>query len=163
MKLNDLAPNEGAKKSRKRVGRGIAAGQGKTAGRGTKGQGARSGGGKGAYFEGGQMPLARRLPFKRGFTNIRRVEYQAVNLDRLAEFDFGDETVSPEMMVAIGLIKKVTEPVAVLGRGDVDAAIRVQAHRFSTAARQKIEAAGGTAEVIPFSAEAGQEEELSTK
>ena len=85
MKLNDLSPNEGSKKSRKRVGRGISAGQGKTAGRGTKGQGARSGGLKGPYFEGGQLPLARRLPFKRGFTNIRRVEYKVVNLQRLAE------------------------------------------------------------------------------
>jgi large subunit ribosomal protein L15 len=152
MKLNDLGPNEGSKKSRKRVGRGISAGQGKTAGRGTKGQGARSGGGKGAYFEGGQLPLARRLPFKRGFTNIRRVEYKAVNLDRLAEFDFGDETVNPELMAAIGLIKKPTDRVVILGEGEVAAPIKVQAHRFSAAAKEKIEAAGGQAEVIPFNA-----------
>lgn len=152
MKLNDLGPNEGSKKSRKRVGRGISAGQGKTAGRGTKGQGARSGGGKGAYFEGGQLPLARRLPFKRGFTNIRRVQYQEVNLERLAEFDFGDETVTPELMAAIGLIKKTSERVVVLGSGELSGAINVQAHRFSAAAREKIEAAGGKAEVIPFSA-----------
>jgi large subunit ribosomal protein L15 len=134
------------------VGRGISAGQGKTAGRGTKGQGARSGGGKGAYFEGGQLPLARRLPFKRGFTNIRRVEYKAVNLDRLAEFDFGDETVNPELMAAIGLIKKSTDRVVILGEGEVVAPIKVQAHRFSAAAREKLEAAGGEAEVIPFNA-----------
>jgi large subunit ribosomal protein L15 len=152
MKLNDLGPNAGSKKSRKRVGRGISAGQGKTAGRGTKGQGARSGGGKGAYFEGGQLPLARRLPFKRGFTNIRRVEYKAVNLDRLAEFDFGDETVNPELMAAIGLIKKSTDRVVILGEGEVVAPIKVQAHRFSAAAREKLEAAGGEAEVIPFNA-----------
>ncbi len=152
MKLNDLRPNEGAKKSRKRVGRGISAGQGKTAGRGTKGQGARSGGGKGAYFEGGQLPLARRLPFKRGFTNIHRVEYQAVNLHRLAEFDFGDETVTPELMAAAGLIKKISERVVILGDGEIEGAITIQAHRFSATAKEKIEAAGGKAEVIPFSA-----------
>ena len=152
MKLNDLGPNEGSKKSRKRVGRGISAGQGKTAGRGTKGQGARSGGGKGAYFEGGQLPLARRLPFKRGFTTIRRVEYKAVNLDRLAEFEFGDETVTPELMAAIGLIKKSSDRVAILGGGEIAEAITVQAHRFSATAKEKIEAAGGKAEVIPFNA-----------
>lgn len=152
MKLNDLGPNEGSKKSRKRVGRGISAGQGKTAGRGTKGQGARSGGVKGAYFEGGQLPLARRLPFKRGFTNIRRVEYKAVNLDRLAEFEFGDETVTPELMAAIGLIKKSSDRVVILGEGELAEAITVQAHRFSATAKEKIEAAGGKAEVIPFNA-----------
>src|SRR5690606_18192726 len=152
MKLNDLGPNEGSKKSRKRVGRGISAGQGKTAGRGTKGQGARSGGGKGAYFEGGQLPLARRLPFKRGFTNIRRVEYKAVNLDRLAEFEFGGETVTLEMMAAIGLIKKTSDRVVILGDGELSEAITIQAHRFSATAKEKIEAAGGKAEVIPFNA-----------
>jgi len=145
MKLNDLGPNEGSKKSRKRVGRGISAGQGKTAGRGTKGQGARSGGGKGAYFEGGQLPLARRLPFKRGFTNIRRVEYKVVNLERLAEYDFGGETVTPELMAALGLIKKTY--------GEVSGAINVQAHRFSATAKDKIEAAGGKAEVIAYTVE----------
>ena len=152
MKLNDLGPNEGSKKSRKRVGRGISAGQGKTAGRGTKGQGARSGGGKGAYFEGGQLPLARRLPFKRGFTNIRRVAYKAVNLDRLAEFEIGGETVDPDLMAAIGLIKKPTDRVVVLGEGELAEAITVKAHRFSATAKEKIEAAGGKAEVIPFNA-----------
>ncbi len=152
MKLNDLGPNEGSKKSRKRVGRGISAGQGKTAGRGTKGQGARSGGGKGAYFEGGQLPLARRLPFKRGFTNIRRVAYKPVNLSRLAEFEFGGETVDPELMAAIGLIKKSSDRVAILGDGELSEAITVRAHRFSATALEKIEAAGGKAEVIPFNA-----------
>lgn len=152
MRINDLGPNEGSKKRRKRVGRGHAAGQGKTAGRGTKGQGARSGGKKGAYFEGGQLPLARRLPFKRGFTNIRRVEYSPVNLERLAEFEFGDETVTPELMAAIGLIKRATDRVVILGDGELEEALTVQAHRFSATAREKIEAAGGKAEVIPFSA-----------
>lgn len=148
MKLNDLGPNPGSKKRRKRVGRGIAAGQGKTAGRGTKGQGARSGGGKGAYFEGGQLPLARRLPFKRGFTNIRKVEYKAVNLYQLSEFDFGEEEVNPELMAAVGLIKKATDPVVILGDGEIEQAVTVIAHRFSANAKQKIEAAGGKAIVV---------------
>ncbi len=147
MKLNDLGPNPGSKKRRKRVGRGISAGQGKTAGRGTKGQGARSGGGKGAYFEGGQLPLARRLPFKRGFTNIRRVEYKPVNLYQLSEFDFGGEEVTPVLMAAVGLIKKATDPVVILGDGELEQSVTIVAHRFSASARQKIEAAGGKAVV----------------
>jgi large subunit ribosomal protein L15 len=150
MKLHDLRPNNGAKKKRKRVGRGISAGQGKTAGRGTKGQKARSGGGKGPYFEGGQLPLARRLPFKRGFTNIRKVYYKPVNLDRLAEFDFDGIEVTPEVMAAIGLIKKANDPVVVLGNGDVNAPMTVKAHRFSKTAREKIEAAGGSVEILPL-------------
>jgi large subunit ribosomal protein L15 len=154
MKLNDLSPSEGSKKSRKRVGRGISAGQGKTAGRGTKGQGARSGGTKGPYFEGGQLPLARRLPFKRGFTNIRRIEYKVVNLQRLAECDFDGETVTPELMADFGLIKKATDPVVVLGEGELSMALTVRAHRFSSSAKEKIEAAGGVAEVVPYSPKA---------
>ncbi len=150
MKLHDLRPEKGAKKKRKRVGRGAGAGQGKTAGRGTKGQKARSGGGKGIYFEGGQLPLARRLPYKRGFTNIRKVYYKAVNLRSLAEFDFGGDAVTPEIMAAIGLIKKPTDPVVVLGEGEIDVALTVKAHRFSTTAKEKIEAAGGTAELLPL-------------
>ncbi len=154
MKLNDLSPNPGSTKSRKRVGRGISAGQGKTAGRGTKGQGARSGGIKGPYFEGGQLPLARRLPFKRGFTNIRRIEYKVVNLQRLAECDFEGETVTPELMVEFGLIKKATDPVVVLGEGELSTPLTVHAHRFSSSAKEKIEAAGGTVEVIAYSPKA---------
>jgi large subunit ribosomal protein L15 len=148
MKLHDLRPNPGAKKKRKRVGRGIAAGQGKTAGRGTKGQGARSGGGKGPYFEGGQLPLARRLPFKRGFTNINKVYYKPVNLEQLAQFDFDGADVTPEILVAIGLLKKVTDPIVVLGNGELSMALTVKAHRFSASAKEKIEAAGGTVEII---------------
>jgi len=151
MKLHDLRPNEGKNQKRKRVGRGIAAGQGKTAGRGTKGQGARSGGGKGIYFEGGQLPLARRLPYKRGFTNINKVYYKPVNLKSLAEFDFEGEDVTPEVMAIVGLIKKPTDPVVVLGDGDLDVALSVKAHRFSASAKEKIEAAGGTIEVLPLS------------
>ncbi|MCC6601890.1 MAG: 50S ribosomal protein L15 [Anaerolineae bacterium] len=151
MKLHDLRPNEGSKKQRKRVGRGISAGQGKTAGRGTKGQGARSGGGKGIYFEGGQLPLARRLPYKRGFTNINKVYYKPVNLKSLAEFEFDGVEITPEVMSAVGLIKKPTDPVVVLGDGDLTVALNVKAHRFSATAKEKIEAAGGTIEVLPLS------------
>jgi large subunit ribosomal protein L15 len=150
MRLNDLRPNPGAKKKRKRVGRGISAGQGKTAGRGTKGQNARSGGGKGVYFEGGQLPLARRLPYKRGFTNIRKIYYKTVNLKQLAEFDFDGLDVTPEIMAGIGLIKKETDPVVILGDGELDVALTVKAHRFSGSAKEKIEAAGGTVEVLPL-------------
>lgn len=151
MKLNDLRPNPGAKKKRKRVGRGISAGQGKTAGRGTKGQGARSGGGKGVYFEGGQLPLARRLPYKRGFTNINKVYYKAINLKQLAEFDFDGLDVTPEIMAAVGLVKKETDPIAILGDGELTVALTVKAQRFSASAKEKIEAAGGTVEVLPLS------------
>ena len=154
MKWHDLRPAPGSKKSRKRVGRGTAAGQGKTAGRGTKGQGARAGGGKGPYFEGGQLPLVRRLPFKRGFTNIWRVEYAEVNLDRLGQFDNGAE-VSPETLFKAGLIKSSSRPVVILARGDLDKKLTVKAHRFSASARAKIEAAGGAVEVLPLE-EVGQ-------
>ncbi len=148
MKLHDLRPSEGAKKKRKRVGRGAGAGQGKTAGRGTKGQKARSGGGKGVYFEGGQLPLARRLPYKRGFTNIRKIYYTPVNLKNLAEFDFGEEAVTPEVLAEVGLIKKATNPVVILGDGELSTPLTVKAHRFSAVAKEKIEAAGGTVEVL---------------
>jgi large subunit ribosomal protein L15 len=147
MKLHDLRPAAGSKKDRKRVGRGIAAGQGKTAGRGTKGQGARSGGVKGPYFEGGQLPIVRRLPFKRGFTNIWRVEYAEVNLERLADFEAGAE-VSPETLAEAGIIKSAQDPVVVLGKGRLDRPLTVKAHRFSTTARAGIEAAGGTVELL---------------
>jgi large subunit ribosomal protein L15 len=148
MKLHDLRPDKGSRKKRKRVGRGIAAGQGKTAGRGTKGQGARTGKGKGRYFEGGQLPLVRRLPFKRGFTNIFRIEYQEVNVDALdARFDSGAE-VTPASLVEKGLIKEVDQPVVILGRGELQGRYTVRAHRFSKSAREKIEAAGGSVEEL---------------
>jgi large subunit ribosomal protein L15 len=151
MKLHDLRPNPGKKKERKRVGRGISAGQGKTAGRGTKGQNARSGGGKGIYFEGGQLPLARRLPYKRGFTNINKVYYNPVNLRDLADIDFEGVEVNPEVLAIVGLIRKPTDPVVILGDGELDQALTIKAHRFSAAAREKIEAAGGSVEIIPLS------------
>jgi large subunit ribosomal protein L15 len=147
MKLHELTPAAGARRSRKRVGRGIAAGQGKTAGRGTKGQGARSGGGKAPYFEGGQLPLVRRLPFKRGFTNIRKIQYAEVNVGRLQGFDAGAE-IDPLTMAAAGLIREPERPVVVLGVGVLRTALKVKAHRFSKTAREKIEAAGGSVEVI---------------
>ncbi len=149
MKLHDLRPDNGATKKRKRVGRGIAAGQGKTAGRGTKGQGARSGGGKGVYFEGGQLPLARRLPYKRGFTNPRKVYYKVVNVGDLSELDAGTE-ITPEVLLALGFLKKVTDPVAILGDGKLSVALNIKAHKFSKSAREQIEKAGGSAEVLPL-------------
>lgn len=150
MKLHDLKPDPGAKKKRTRVGRGISAGKGKTAGRGTKGQGARSGGGKGPYFEGGQLPLVRRLPFKRGFTNIFRIEYQEVNIESLEErFDAG-ETVTPEALAERGLVREADAPVVVLGRGDLSKKLDIRAHRFTKGALEKIFAAGGTANKLPL-------------
>ncbi len=149
MKLHDLRPAQGSKKKRKRVGRGMASGTGKTSGRGMKGQGARSGGGKGPYFEGGQLPLVRRLPFKRGFTNIHRIEYKPVNLDRLQEkFGDGDQEVTPETLVEVGIIKRSDKAVAILGRGDVTSPLKIKAHRFSESAKAKIEAAGGSVEIL---------------
>ena len=147
MKLHDLRPARGAKKRRMRKARGIAAGKGKTAGRGMNGQNSRAGGGVKPYFEGGQLPLVRRLPHKRGFHNRNRVEYVAINLAQLTEFE---TEVSPESLAQAGLIKKDSVPIAVLGDGELDRALTVRAHRFSASARKKIEAAGGVAEVIPL-------------
>ena len=144
MKLHDLRPDPGSRKKRKRVGRGAGSGYGKTAGRGTKGQGARRGGGKGAYFEGGQLPLVRRLPFKRGFTNIRKVHYRTVNVDQLVERFAAGAEVDPVSLAVVGLIKKPTDPVVILGRGEIDYALTVKADRFSESAKAKIEAAGGS-------------------
>jgi large subunit ribosomal protein L15 len=155
MKLHELQAPEGARKRRKRVGRGIAAGQGKTAGRGTKGQAARSGGTKGPYFEGGQLPLVRRLPFRRGFTNIFKVQYAPVNLYRLEVFE-AEQEVSPETLASAGIIKSPSLPVAILGDGDVDRPLVVKAHRFSASARAKIEEAGGTVEELPWEVKRGR-------
>jgi len=151
MKLHDLQPAPGSKKNRKRVGRGHSAGQGKTAGRGTKGQNARSGGGKGPYFEGGQLPIVRRLPFARGvgFTNIWRVEFAPVNVGRLSEYFEANQEVSPETLAEVGIIKKPTQAVAILADGELDMPLHVKAHRISKSAREKIEASGGTYEVLP--------------
>ena len=155
MKLHELQAPKGAKKARKRKGRGIAAGQGKTAGRGTKGQASRSGGTKGPYFEGGQLPLVRRLPFKRGFTNIFKVQYAPVNLYRLEEFE-ADAEISPATLAAAGIIKSAELPVAILGQGELDRPLAVKAHRFSSSARAKIEEAGGSVEELPWEVKRGR-------
>lgn len=147
MKLHDLKPTPGSKKKSKRVGRGISAGQGKTAGRGTKGQNSRSGGGTKPYFEGGQLPLVRRVPHTRGFKNIWRVDYEVVNLDTLDnKFDAGAE-VTPEALVDRGLVQHV-ERVKVLGNGALNKALTVRVHAFSASAKEKIAAAGGKTEEI---------------
>ncbi len=145
MKLHHLRPAPGATRPKRRVGRGKAAGQGKTAGRGTKGYGARHNPKLG--FEGGQMPLQRRVPKLKGFTNRNRVEYAVVNVEALAAA-FSSGQVDPDSMRARGLVHG-NRPVKVLARGDIDRALVVRAHAFSEAARGKIEGAGGTAEVIP--------------
>lgn len=145
MKLNDLRPAPGSTKKRTRKGRGIASGKGKTAGRGTKGQNSRSGGGKGPYFEGGQLPLVRRLPYKRGFRNRSRVTYTPVNLGSIANWEC---EVTPETLAASGLINSESLPVVILGEGELSRALTVKAHRFSASARSKIEAAGGSVQVL---------------
>ncbi len=146
MKLHELQYTEGARKSRKRVGRGTSSGTGKTSGRGQKGQGARSGGGKKPGFEGGQTPLFMRLP-KRGFTNFTRKEFAIVNLDSLNRFEDGTE-VTPELLIETGLVKKELDGIKVLGNGELEKKLTVKANRFSKSAIAAIEAAGGKTEVI---------------
>src|SRR5262245_57162338 len=150
MKLHDLKPDKGATRKRKRVGRGQAAGQGGYAGRGIKGQGSRGGKPKGAYFEGGQLPLVRRLPFKRGFNNIFRIPYQEVRLDRLARVvELAEvDMIDPELMAELGLIRDALQPVAVLGNVESSRKVTVHAHRFTKSAEEKIKAAGGSTEVL---------------
>ncbi len=145
MKLHELKPNAGATHRRKRVARGISAGQGKTAGRGTKGQGARQGGGPSQYFQGGNLPFFRKLPFKRGFSPFTRVEYQEVNLDKMAALPKGS-VVTPEFLAEQGLISSAQKPVVVLGRGEINAALTVRVQKVSGGAKTKIEAAGGKVE-----------------
>jgi large subunit ribosomal protein L15 len=145
--LNNLRPPKGAKHAKKRVGRGMGSGHGKTASRGNKGAQSRSGFRYKRGFEGGQMPLHRRVP-KRGFHNPFRVEYAVVNLDTLAEvFDAGSE-VTPDVLRERGLVRETNVPVKVLGRGDISKKLTVRAHKFSGSAAKKIEAAGGSTEVI---------------
>lgn len=150
MKLHDLIPNPGSKKNRKRVGRGISAGQGKTAGRGTKGEGARSGQGGNLYRQGGNLPFYRRLPFMRGegFSPLNRVEYNEVNLDQLSAAFQANQEVTPEALDSMHLLRDVRNPVVVLGRGEVTVPLKVRVHRISDGAKSKIEAAGGSVELI---------------
>lgn len=146
MKLHELKPNPGSSKNRKRLGRGTATGQGTTAGRGMNGQKSRSGGGVRPGFEGGQMPLYRRLP-KRGFTNIFGTQFAEINVEMLNKFEDGTE-ITPELLKSEGIIKKQLDGVKVLGNGELAKKLTVKAHKFSKSAVEKIEAAGGKAEVI---------------
>jgi len=150
MKLHDLVPNPGSKKNKKRVGRGISAGQGKTAGRGTKGEGSRSGQGGHLYRQGGNLPFYRRLPFMRGqgFTPRNQVEFNEVNLDQLTETFKTDADVNPETLQTAHLIRDPRNPVVILGRGELNVALKVRAHRVSAGAKAKIEKAGGSVELI---------------
>ena len=146
MKLHDLKPAVGATTAEKRLGRGIGSGLGKTSGKGHKGAKARSGGGKGPGFEGGQIPLMRRIP-KRGFTNKFRTEYVAINVDRLEIFEDG-QVVTPVELIEMGIIKKIEDGVKIMGNGELTKKLTVKANKFTATAKEKIEAAGGKAEVI---------------
>jgi len=149
MKLHELKPNEGAHRDRKRVGRGTAAGQGKTCGRGMKGQNARSGGNVPLYHQGGNLPFFRKLPFKRGegFTLVNRVRYAEVNLEQLSGFR-AKSVITPEKLLEAGILNDLEQPVKILGRGDVSKAYRIITHSISKGAKEKIEEAGGSVEII---------------
>ena len=149
MKLHDLKPQDKSKKSRKRVGRGTGSGSGKTSGRGMKGQGARTGGGTRLYHSGGNLPMFRKLPFLRGkgFTPINRIEYNEVNLDQLKSFPANSD-INPDTLAEANLLDDVRKPVVILGRGKVDQSLKVSVHRISENARSKIEAAGGSVEIV---------------
>ena len=146
MKLNELSPPKGSRKSRKRLGRGVGSGTGKTGGRGTKGHNSRSGGGVRPGFEGGQTPLFKRLP-KKGFTNPFRKEFAVVNLSDLNRYEEGTE-VTPELLLNDRVIRKTLSGVKILGRGELTVKLTVKANKFSASAKKAIEAAGGTIEVI---------------
>ncbi|MFC1949686.1 50S ribosomal protein L15 [Chloroflexota bacterium] len=153
MRLDELSPAPGSRKNRKRVGRGDGSGHGTYSGRGCNGQKSRAGYKMRPGFEGGQLPLIERLPRKRGFTNIFRIEYSVVNLDKLNAFEPGSE-VTPEGLLSAGLVKSLQRPVKILSRGDINHPLSVKAHRFSTAAKAKIEAAGGSVEEVGRASEA---------
>jgi len=146
MKLNELSPAPGSQRPRQRVGRGVGSGWGKTAGRGSKGQGSRSGGGVRPGYEGGQMPIHRRLP-KRGFTNIFKKNFAIINIRDLARFDKGN-TVDEVELVKIGLIKGTYDGVKLLGQGEIDYPLQIKVNAISKSAQEKISAAGGTVEVV---------------
>lgn len=149
MKLHDLKPRKGSKKSRKRVGRGISAGQGKTAGRGMKGQKARAGYSGALYRQGGNLPLYRKLPYKRGFNNPSKIEWKEINLDLLANFA-ADSEVSPETLVEAGIVTDVRKPIVLLGTGEIEVPLNVRLHRVTRGARSAIEVAGGSVELIEY-------------
>ncbi|MFD1850687.1 50S ribosomal protein L15 [Oceanobacillus bengalensis] len=146
MKLHELKAAEGSRKNRNRFGRGMSSGNGKTSGRGHKGQNSRSGGGVRPGFEGGQMPLFQRLP-KRGFTNINRKEYAIVNIETLNRFEEGTD-ITPELLLETGVVSKLNAGIKVLGNGAIEKKLTVKAHKFSASAKEAIEAAGGKTEVI---------------
>lgn len=145
--LSDLVPNEGANRKRKRVGRGTGSGHGKTSGRGTKGQKSRSGPGVRAGFEGGQLPLQKRMPYKRGFTNIYKTQWEVVNLGQLEEFGFSGD-VTPQALYERGVIRGLEFPVKILGDGELTKALSISAHAVSVSAKDRIEAAGGTVTLL---------------
>ena len=147
MQAHELRPPKGARHKRKRVGRGDGSGHGTYSGRGSKGQKSRSGAAIRLGFEGGQTPLIKRLPRRRGFTNIFRVEYVSVNVKQLERFEAGTE-VTPQLLREVGIIKTLRQPVKVLGDGEITKALTVRAHRFSAVAKGKIEAAGGSVEEV---------------
>jgi large subunit ribosomal protein L15 len=145
MMQHQVAPSKGARKNRKRVGRGDAAGQGSTAGRGMKGQKSRSGGGVSPWFEGGQLPLIKGLPMKRGFHNPFKTYYSLIKLESLNSFDAG-ERITPELLLARGFLRNLNQPVKIVGDGEISKAVTVVAAKFTKTAKEKIEAAKGTAE-----------------
>jgi len=147
MRQDELHPSSGSKKNRKRIGRGVGSGHGTYACRGLKGQKSRSGGGVGLWFEGGQTPLVKRFPHTRGFTNIFKIEYSLVNVDKLDIFGDGSE-VTPEKMYDASLISTLKKPIKILGDGHIQRSLNIKANKFSQVARQKIEAAGGSVEEI---------------
>ncbi len=151
MRQDELAPAPGSKKDRKRVGRGDGSGHGTYSGRGCKGQKSRAGYKMRPGFEGGQLPLIKRLPQKRGFTNIFRTEYNVININKLNVFEAGSE-VTPESLVAAGIVKSLRHPIKILSDGDINHPLTIKANKFSAAAKAKIEAAGGTAEEIKHAA-----------
>ena len=151
VRQDKLAPAPGSKKSRKRVGRGDGSGHGTYSGRGCKGQKSRAGYKMRPGFEGGQLPLIKRLPQKRGFVNIFRTEYSIVNINKLNMFETGSE-VTPEKLVAAGVVKSLRHPIKILAEGDINYPLSVKANKFSAAAKAKIEAAGGKAEEIEHAA-----------
>jgi len=148
MMEHQLAPNKGARKNRKRIGRGDAAGQGSTAGRGMKGQKSRSGGGPPIWFEGGQLPLIKGLPMKRGFHNKFKTYYSLIKLETLDQFDAG-ERITPQLLLERGYLRNLNLPVKIVGDGEISKAVTVVAARFTRSAKEKIEAAKGTAEESP--------------
>jgi large subunit ribosomal protein L15 len=145
--IDDLRPNKGANTGKRRLGRGHGSGRGKTAGRGTKGQNSRSGGGVRPGFEGGQLPIQQRMPYKRGFTNVWATPWETVNVGRIAELELEGE-ITPEVLEAHGLIRSTRFPVKVLGNGEVSGKLTIKAQAFSKSAREMIEEAGGTVEVL---------------